>query len=37
VYWASNILAALVFGLGHLCATAARVLALNGIGGVVFG
>jgi Type II CAAX prenyl endopeptidase Rce1-like len=47
VYWAGNILAALLFGLGHLPATAAlvpltplvvaRALALNGIAGVVFG
>jgi hypothetical protein len=47
VYWAGNVLAALLFGLGHLPATAAlvpltplvvaRALALNGIGGVVFG
>jgi membrane protease YdiL (CAAX protease family) len=47
VYWAGTLLAALLFGLGHLPATAAlvpltplvvaRALALNGIAGAVFG
>jgi len=47
VVWASVILAAIVFGLGHLPGTAAimaitppvilRAVLLNGIGGVVFG
>ncbi len=47
VFWAANILVALVFGLGHLPATAAimpltpelvaRALVLNGIPGLVFG
>ena len=46
-YWAAIVLAALVFGLGHLPATKAitpltgivvlRALLLNGIGGVIFG
>ena len=46
-FWAANILAALVFGLGHLPATAAivpltpivvaRALVLNGLAGIVFG
>ena len=47
VFWIANILAAVLFGLGHLPATAAlipltplvvsRALLLNGIGGVIFG
>ena len=47
IVWASVIIAAIVFGLGHLPATAAimaitpavvlRAVLLNGIGGVVFG
>jgi Type II CAAX prenyl endopeptidase Rce1-like len=47
VYWTSNVLGAILFGLGHLPATAAlvpvtplvvaRALALNGIAGIVFG
>jgi hypothetical protein len=47
VIWAANVIAAVVFGLGHLPATAAlapltpllivRALALNGLGGVVYG
>ncbi|GAB4572964.1 MAG: CPBP family intramembrane metalloprotease [Anaerolineae bacterium] len=47
VFWAANLLAALVFGVGHLGAAASLtrltpaviglVLVLNGIGGVVFG
>jgi hypothetical protein len=47
MFWAANILAALVFGLGHLPATAAiapltpvivaRALILNGIAGIVCG
>lgn len=48
VMWTANILAALLFGLGHLPATAAiglpmsplivsRALVLNGIGGLAFG
>jgi membrane protease YdiL (CAAX protease family) len=47
VAWTANILAALLFGLGHLPATSAlfpltgsvivRALVLNGLGGVVFG
>jgi membrane protease YdiL (CAAX protease family) len=46
-FWAANLGAAILFGLGHLPATAAlvpltgmvvlRALVLNGIGGVVFG
>jgi Type II CAAX prenyl endopeptidase Rce1-like len=47
VYWTGNVLAAILFGLGQLPATAAlvpltplvvaRALALNGIAGIVFG
>ena len=47
VFWMANILAAVVFGLGHLPATAmiipltplviTRAILLNGIGGVIFG
>lgn len=48
IFWTANILIALVFGLGHLPATAAaglpltplivaRALVLNGIAGIVFG
>ena len=47
VFWTANVLAALLFGLGHLPATAAlaplttalvvRALVLNGIPGVLFG
>lgn len=47
VFWAANIVTALLFGLGHLPATAAiaplttalviRAIALNGIAGLVFG
>ena len=47
VFWIANILAAVLFGLGHLPATAAflplmpivitRAILLNGIGGVIFG
>lgn len=47
VFWIANILAAILFGLGHLPATAmlipltplviARAILLNGIGGVIFG
>lgn len=47
VMWTANILAALLFGVGHLPATAAvlpltwvvvvRAIVLNGLGGVVFG
>ncbi|MCI0550183.1 MAG: CPBP family intramembrane metalloprotease [Anaerolineae bacterium] len=47
VYWIANILAAVLFGLGHLPATAmlipltplviTRAILLNGIGGVIFG
>lgn len=47
VFWSANILAALLFGLGHLPATAAlvpltapvvlRAIVLNGAAGVVFG
>jgi hypothetical protein len=47
VFWAANIVAAVLFGLGHLPATAAlaplstplivRAVVLNGIGGLVFG
>jgi membrane protease YdiL (CAAX protease family) len=46
-FWAANILTALVFGIGHLPATAAiaplsavviaRALVLNGIAGIAFG
>jgi hypothetical protein len=46
-FWTANILAAVLFGLGHLPATAAlaplsaalvvRAIVLNGTGGVVFG
>lgn len=46
--WIANLLAAILFGLGHLPATAAlglhidamlvtRALVLNGLGGLVFG
>jgi membrane protease YdiL (CAAX protease family) len=47
VFWIANILAAVLFGLGHLPATAtiipltplvvSRAILLNGIGGVIFG
>lgn len=47
VFWVANILAAILFGLGHLPATAmiipltplviTRAILLNGIGGVAFG
>jgi len=47
VFWTANILAAILFGLGHLPATAmlipltplviTRAILLNGIGGVIFG
>ncbi|SHN87631.1 CPBP family glutamic-type intramembrane protease [Bradyrhizobium erythrophlei] len=47
VFWIANILAALLFGLGHLPATAAlvpltaavvlRAIVLNGVAGIVFG
>ncbi|HEX6269971.1 MAG TPA: CPBP family intramembrane glutamic endopeptidase [Anaerolineales bacterium] len=47
VFWAANILAAVLFGLGHLPATAAlipltplvitRAIVLNGLAGVAFG
>lgn len=47
VFWTANILAAVLFGLGHLPATAmlipltplviTRAILLNGIGGVIFG
>ena len=48
VFWIANILVAVLFGLGHLPATAAsglplnafiisRAIVLNGIGGIVFG
>jgi membrane protease YdiL (CAAX protease family) len=47
VFWAANILAALLFGLGHLPATAmlvpltplvvARAVLLNGLPGIAFG
>jgi hypothetical protein len=47
VFWAANIVAAVLFGLGHLPATAAlaplsaalgvRAVVLNGTGGLVFG
>ena len=47
VFWIANILAAVLFGLGHLPATAnilpltplviTRAIVLNGVGGVIFG
>ena len=47
VFWIANILAAILFGLGHLPATATilpltplvitRAILLNGVGGVIFG
>jgi membrane protease YdiL (CAAX protease family) len=47
VFWTANILAAVLFGLGHLPATAVlipltplvitRAIVLNGLGGIVFG
>ena len=47
VFWIANILAAILFGLGHLPATAAlipltplvitRAIVLNGLGGIAFG
>lgn len=47
VLWIANILAAVLFGLGHLPATAAlisltplvvlRAIVLNGLGGIIFG
>ena len=48
VFWVANILAAVIFGLGHLPATAAiglpltvlvitRAIVLNGLGGLAFG
>ena len=47
VFWIANILAAVLFGLGHLPATASllpltplvvsRAILLNGVGGVIFG
>jgi len=47
IFWTANILAAVLFGLGHLPATAnlipltplviTRAIILNGVGGVVFG
>jgi membrane protease YdiL (CAAX protease family) len=47
IFWIANILAAILFGLGHLPATAnilpltplviTRAILLNGIGGVIFG
>jgi len=47
VFWGANIIAAILFGLGHLPATAmlipltplviTRAILLNGIGGVIFG
>ena len=47
IFWIANILAAVLFGLGHLPATAnilpltplviTRAIALNGVGGVIFG
>ena len=47
VYWSANILAAILFGLAHLPATASimaltplvvtRAVLLNGLGGVIFG
>jgi len=47
IFWSANILAAILFGLGHLPATAniipltplviTRAILLNGVGGVIFG
>jgi membrane protease YdiL (CAAX protease family) len=47
IFWTANILAAVLFGLGHLPATAnilpltplviTRAIILNGVGGVIFG
>ena len=48
MFWIANIIAAIIFGLGHLPATAAvgarldffvvtRAIVLNGIGGIAFG
>jgi len=47
VYWIANIMAAVLFGLGHLPTTAllvpltplivTRAIILNGLGGVIFG
>ena len=47
IFWIANILAAILFGLGHLPATAAlipltplvitRAIVLNGLGGIAFG
>lgn len=47
VFWVANVLAAILFGLGHLPATAtilpltplviSRAILLNGVGGVIFG
>ena len=47
IFWIANILAAVLFGLGHLPATAnimpltplviTRAIVLNGVGGVIFG
>lgn len=47
IFWTANILAAVLFGLGHLPATAniipltplviTRAILLNGVGGVIFG
>jgi membrane protease YdiL (CAAX protease family) len=47
IFWIANILAAVLFGLGHLPATAnilpltplviTRAILLNGVGGVIFG
>lgn len=47
VFWIANVLAAILFGLGHLPATAAlipltplvitRAIVLNGLGGIAFG
>jgi len=47
IFWIANILAAILFGLGHLPATAniipltplviTRAILLNGVGGVIFG
>jgi membrane protease YdiL (CAAX protease family) len=47
IFWMANILAAVLFGLGHLPATAnlvpitplviTRAIVLNGVGGVIFG
>jgi len=46
-FWAANLLAAILFGLGHLPATAAlvplskivvlRAVVLNGFAGIIFG